>query len=113
MLNYPFAENSWGEEFQLCNSPEHLIDLNGIFTREDQCFSIGFDGGEYVYFIKLNCEEKVYIFDFEKSHEHLKVEANSWKEYLIQIEKIEEEIKQDELEDLERVKHKKWWQFWI
>lgn len=113
MLNYPFSEGSWGAEFSLCNDLRHIIDLNGVFTQDDKSFSIGSDGGEYYYFIKLNGEEKVYIFDLEGTDLHMSIEADSWTEYLMQIEKLHHEFHQEELRKLERKKNKKWWQFWI
>jgi hypothetical protein len=114
MLNYPFDEDSWGAEFQLSNNTNYIVDINGIFESKDKNFAIGSDGGEFIYFIKLNENNgKVYIFDLENSPAHMSVEAESWKEYLTQIEKLHYEIKQDELEDFERKKNKKWWQFWI
>ncbi|WP_321281163.1 SMI1/KNR4 family protein [Marinifilum fragile] len=113
MLDYPFAYDSFGAEFSLCNSVKHVIDCNGIFEPEDKCFSIGSDGGEFYYFIKLNGEEKVYVFDLEGSKEHLTVEAETWADYLDIISKQHEEILQDELESAERKRNKKWWQFWI
>ncbi len=113
MSNYPFSQDSWGAEFSLCNEPKYIIDLNGIFTPKDKCFVIGSNGGEFYYFIKLNGEEKVYIFDLESSDDHMSVEAESWVEYLTQIEKIHDEFHQEELREIEREKNKKWWQFWI
>ena len=113
MLNYPFSDESWGAEFSLCNNPKHVIDLNGVFDKQDECFSIGSDGGEFYYFIKLNADDKVYIFDLEGSDSHKTVEAKSWNEYLTQIENIHEQFRQEEQTELERKKNKKWWQFWI
>ncbi len=113
MLNYPFSDDSWGAEFSLCNDPKHVIDLNGVFDKQDECFSIGSDGGEFYYFIKLNADDKVYIFDLEGSDSHKTVEAKSWKEYLTQIENLQEQFRQEEQTELERKKNKKWWQFWI
>jgi len=113
MLQYPFSEASWGAEFSLCNYPEQVISLNGIFTQADECFSIGSDGGEFYYFIKLDGGEKVYIFDLEGSKAHMSIEADNWPAYLRQIEIIHDEHKQEALLELERKKHKKWWQFWI
>ncbi|WP_299245239.1 SMI1/KNR4 family protein [uncultured Aquimarina sp.] len=113
MLNYPFSEDSWGAEFLLCNNPKRIINLNGVFTKEDKSFSIGSDGGEYYYFIKLIEEEKVYIFDLEGSDEHMSTEANSWTEYLMQIEKTHDKLSQEKLKELERKANRKWWQFWV
>jgi SMI1/KNR4 family protein SUKH-1 len=113
MLNYPFSKDSWGAEFSLCNDPKHVIDLNGVFDKQDESFSIGSDGGEFYYFIKLNEDDKVYIFDLEGSGAHKTVEAKSWKEYLTQIENLHAQFRQEEQNELERKKNKKWWQFWI
>jgi hypothetical protein len=113
MLNFPFSEDSWGAEFSLCNDPKHIIDLNGVFDKQDESFSIGSDGGEFYYFIKLDGDEKVYIFDLEGSDVHKSIEANSWKEYLSQIDKLHDQFRLEEQLELERKKNKKWWQFWI
>ncbi|WP_299215078.1 SMI1/KNR4 family protein [uncultured Aquimarina sp.] len=113
MLSYPFSKDSWGAEFSLCNNAKRIIDLNGVFTPEDKSFSIGSDGGEYYYFIKLNGEEKVYIFDLEGSDKHMNIEADSWSEYLIQIKNTHDVLHQEENRELERKENKKWWQFWI
>ena len=113
MLDYPFLEGSWGADFSLCTDPKHIIDLNGVFTRSDGCFSIGSDGGEYYYFIKLNGEEKVFIFDLEGSDVHMSIVAYTWMEYLEQIEGLHDEFRRDRLLELKREENKKWWQFWI
>ncbi|TPN86835.1 hypothetical protein [Aquimarina algicola] len=73
MLNYLFSKDSWAAEFLLCNNPKRIINLNGVFTKEDKSFSIGSDGEEHYYFIKLNGEEKVHIFDLEGSDEHMNI----------------------------------------
>lgn len=75
-------------------------------------FAVGCDGGEFIYYVKLNGEETVYIFDMEKSNSHNSVEASSWKNYLENITKVHHEIEEDERQQIER-KKKKWWQFWI
>ncbi|WP_407556767.1 SMI1/KNR4 family protein [Winogradskyella sp. 4-2091] len=111
MLDYPFSEDSFGAEFSLSNDPKYIIDINGVFTQEDESFSIGSDGGEFYYFIKLNGNEKVYIFDLEGSKDHMSVVSESWSEYLTQIENLHDEFRQEKLNDLERKKNKKWWQF--
>lgn len=113
MLTYPFPKNSFGEEFMLTNSVEILLDCNVVFSKEDKCFAVGTDGGEFIYYIKLNGEETVYIFDMEKSDSHNSVEASSWKIYLESITKVHQEIEDDERLEAERKKYKKWWQFWI
>lgn len=113
LLNYPFQEDSFGEEFMLTNNPEVLLNCNGVFDRENKCLAIGSDGGEFIYYIKLNGEEKVYIFDLEDSKANNSVEANNWGIYLENIKKIHLEIEEDEKYDKERKENKKWWQFWI
>ncbi|MFC3811433.1 hypothetical protein [Lacihabitans lacunae] len=113
MLNYPFPKDSFGEEFMLPNSPDILLDCNGVFSKEDKCFAVGSDGGEFLYYIKLNGKETVYVFDLEKSDVHNSIEAHSWKAYLKKIKKVQKEIEEDERQEAERKKNKKWWQFWI
>lgn len=113
MLNYPLPENSFGEEFMLTNSVEILLDCNGIFKKNDLCFAIGSDGGEFIYYVKLDGQETVYIYDLENSDAHNSVEADNWEMYLENIRKVHREIEEDEKRQIERKKNKKWWQFWI
>ena len=113
LLNYPFQKGSFGEEFMLTTNPEILLDINGLFSKADKCLAIGFDGGEYTYYIKLNGEETVYIFDLENSKAHNSIEAVNWETYLENIKNVHLEIEEDEKYDEERIKNKKWWQFWI
>jgi len=113
MLNYPFPKDSFGEELMLTNSIEIILDYNGAFDTKDKCFAVGSDGGEFIYYIKLNGEDTVYIFDMENSDYHNSIEATSWQNYLGNINKIHQEIEEDERQEIERKKNKKWWQFWI
>lgn len=113
MLNYPFPKDSFGEELMLANSVEIILDCNGVFDIKNKYFAIGSDGGEFIYYIKLNGEEIVYIFDLENSDYHNSIEAPNWQKYLENINKVHQEIEEDESQALERIKNKKWWQFWI
>ena len=113
MLDYPFAEDSFASEFLLCNSPEGILEYNSGYKPSAEAFTIGTDGGENTYFIKLDEDGQVYVFDLEAPDDTLKLEAATWDEYLKQIEALHEEIRQDELFMAERKRNKKWWQFWI
>jgi hypothetical protein len=113
MINYPFPNGSFGEEFMLTNNIEILLDCNGVFVKDDLCFAVGSDGGEYIYYIKLDGQETVYIYDLENSDSHNSVVAHSWKNYLEKIMKEHQDIEEDERKMAERKKNKKWWQFWI
>tara|TARA_Y100001954_G_C15697605_1_gene546102 strand:+ start:657 stop:1070 length:414 start_codon:yes stop_codon:yes gene_type:complete len=113
MLNYPFDNDSFGFDCMLPKSPQILEDCNCIFTQSDKCLAIGSDGGEFTYYIKLNGEETVYIFDLEQSDYHHSIEANTWEDYLDNIHKIDKEYLEEEQKRIERKKNKKWWQFWI
>ncbi len=113
MLNYPFSEDSWAAEFSLCNNPKHVIELNEAIQPKGNIFAIGSDGGEFFYYIKLNGEEKVYIFDLEGSDKHMSIEADSWAKYLNQLNTLNIELYQEQLQELERKRNKKWWQFWV
>jgi len=112
MLNYPFDENSFGYDFMLPNSSKTLETCN-IFPKNDNRFIVGSDGGEHIYYIRLNGEETVYIFDLEQSKLHNSIEAKTWEDYLNNIRKIDQEILEDEKRYEEQNKNKKWWQFWI
>ena len=74
---------------------------------------MGSDGGEFTYYIKLNGEETVYIFDMERSDLHNSVEASNWSDYLDYIREVHQEIEEDEELEKERKLNKRWWQFWI
>lgn len=117
MQAYPFTKDDFWADIMLPNNVERVIDCSGVFTGKDKCFSIGSDGSEYLYFIKLNGEEKVYVFDLEKTSEHLTVFTNSWSEYIKRIDlfdaELEEEEKQCQAERRKRKNNKSWWQFWI
>ena len=95
------------------NSVDILLDCNSAFDINDKCFAVGSDGGEFIYYIKLNGEDIVYIFDMENSDYHNSIEAPSWQNYLGNINKVHQEIEEDDRQELERKKNKKWWQFWI
>ena len=113
MLNYPYSDDSFAAEFNLCKDVEGIIRNNSIFDQNEKCFAVGSDGGEYIYFIRIGEGEKVYIYDYERSDKHLSIESETWSNYLIKIEKLQKEILRDELIMTERRKNRKWWQFWI
>ena len=113
MLNYPFPLDSIAAELFLCADVQGILDNNSIFHQGDKVFAIGSDGGEFIYYIKLNGEEKVYIYDYEDSDVNHTVEAETWSDYLKDLLIGMERMKEDELLEIERKKHKKWWQFWI
>lgn len=113
MLNYPFPLDSFAAELLLCADVQGVLDNNSLFSPEEGKFVIGGDGGEWTYYIKLNGEEKVYIYDLERSYMHNAIETETWNDYIKSMELQEERILQDELLEAERKKHKKWWQFWI
>jgi len=111
MLNYPFPLDSFAAALLLCADVKGILDNNSIFHPEDKVFAIGSDGGELIYYLKLNGEEKVYIYDFESSEVNHTVEA-TWSDYLKSMQQTEAEILQDRLLEIERKKSRKWWQFW-
>ncbi len=113
MLNYPFPLDSFAAEFLLCTDVQAIIGKNSLFSPEEGKFAISGDGGELTFYIKLNGEEKVYIYDLERSSIHHTVETETWNDYVKSMQQTEEEILQEELLEIERKKHKKWWQFWI
>ncbi len=113
MLHYPYPEDSFAAERSLSRSVEHLIRLNAVFENTPGCFAIGSDGGEFIYFLRLGEDEKVYIYNHERSDEHRTVEAETWEDYLRNLQAVHEEILQDELKMTERRKNRKWWQFWV
>ncbi len=43
----------------LINDPKILLDYNGFLKVEDYFFTVGSDGGEFTYHIKLNGGESV------------------------------------------------------
>lgn len=113
MLNYPFPGDSFAAELTLCNNVRGIIDNNSIFEKKQNCFAVGSDGGELIYFIRINEGEKVYIYDYEQSDINLSIEAKSWNEYLRNLEGIDKKIVEDTLKMAEKKRNKKWWQFWI
>lgn len=113
MLNYPYPDDSFAAELTLCNNVEGIISNNSIFEKKQNCFAVGSDGGEFIYFIRINEGEKVYIYDFEQSDKSLSIEAESWYEYLRNLEEIDKRILEDELKMAAKKRNKKWWQFWI
>lgn len=113
MLNYPFKSDSFANEFSLTTDIEQIIGINSTFDYSEKKFAVGSDGGEWSFYVKLNSDDKVYIFDLEESHIHNTVCANSWEDYLKKIIKEEEEIEKEMEEAKKRKANKKWWQFWI
>lgn len=111
MLNYPFSASSFAYEFALCADYKRVLDYNGVFEKPDNSFAIGADGGEYIFFIRLNEESKVYIFDLEGSKYHMSVEANDWSEYFTKLVMAEENIGIDIGENKRRTTQNKWWKF--
>lgn len=75
MLNYPFPSDSFIAELSLCADVEGIINNNTIFHPDEKVFAVGSDGGEFIYYVKLNGEEEVYIYDHESSYIHNTVEA--------------------------------------
>ena len=115
MLNYPFSEESFANEFLLPNDIEHVIEMNKeneLVDKSENPFFVGSDGGEEYYFIKTkSINSSVYVFDLEKGKHSMK--ADSFQVYLNQIDETLKEIEADEKAEIERKKNKKWWQFWI
>ncbi|MDZ4242117.1 MAG: hypothetical protein U1D99_04755, partial [Candidatus Omnitrophota bacterium] len=69
-------------------------------------------GGEEVFFLDLNKNpSEVFVYSYET--DGTEVKFRSWKDYLQEIEKSLQEIREDERAMAERKKNKKWWQFWI
>lgn len=114
MLNYPFPLDSFAAELLLWADVESILMSNeSRFGPEEGKFAIGCDGGELTYYLKLNGDEKVYIYDLEGSYIHNTLEAETWNDFIKSMQQTEEEILQDKLLEIERRKNKKWWQFWI
>lgn len=111
MLNYPFENDSFASEFTLSDDPASIIDCTSILPNGQ--FAVGHDGGEFVYYVELNGNERVFIHDHEESEVHNTVLAENWNDFLDFIRKEEEEIRRDEIQMKERKANKKWWQFWI
>jgi hypothetical protein len=112
MLNYPFEYDSFTAEFSLCNDINGIIANNEVFEADERKFAVGSDGGELIFYIYLNGDNKVYIYDFERSHLHDSIESDSWDDYLKSLIRDEEEMKLDGQPILQKNKHKKWWEFW-
>ena len=113
MLNYPFKPDSYAKEFSLTTDVEQIIGINSTFEYSEKKFAVGTDGGEWSFYIKLDSDDKVYIFDLEESHINNTIFANSWDEYLKNIAKEEEDIEKEMEKSKKRKVNKKWWQFWI
>ncbi|MEQ8685654.1 MAG: hypothetical protein RIE86_10185 [Imperialibacter sp.] len=113
MLDYPFPADSFAAELSLCTNVKSILDNNCVFQPAERSFAVGSDGGEFIYYVKLDGEEKVYIYDFERSHVHNSVEADTWAGFLHSLSLQEEELNKDELLEEKRKRNKKWWQFWI
>lgn len=110
MLHYPFPNDSFAEEL-LMNNADMVIEQNQDSNFAKGKFFIGHDGGEERYFLKLNNDEKVYVWDLELNKE--RIESNTWKDYLKNVQDVLDEIIEDERNMKEIKKNKKWWQFWI
>ncbi|HTL59033.1 MAG TPA: SMI1/KNR4 family protein [Candidatus Limnocylindrales bacterium] len=108
MANYPFAPDSFTEEFLLPNSVEGLPGSAAAGIKlPPSSFIIGTDGGEQVYFIDWSKESSpVYVFELETGR--TKEEAPSLDAYVEKCRDMGLEIKRDE----EERARKKWWQFW-
>lgn len=113
MLNYPFREGSIAIDCMLPQYPELLEVENGVIPNENKYLAIGSDGGELIFFLRLNGSETVYIHDAESSGLHHSIEARTWKEYLNKISNIDQETQEEEKAYTDRKLKKKWWQFWI
>lgn len=114
MLNYPFKEDSFGEEFLLANNSRYIININSVEAVRplNDIFYIGTDGGECQYFIRLG-EEGGKVYEYSVESDEYEEYSTDWRSYLVDIERVHREIEEDELLQQKIKDNKKWWQFWI
>ena len=114
-LSYPFGSDSWAAQLAMPDDAERVIRDNsdrawlvdlGV-TCADDCFLIGSDGGETVYFVNLK-EPRTRIFAGNLETGSFAREATSLDEWLAQIRSVDDELAQDAA----AMSQKRWWQFW-
>ncbi|BDS07436.1 hypothetical protein NT6N_24760 [Oceaniferula spumae] len=125
VISHPFPKSD-SSDFELCSNYELLLQENrelrenGFFGREwnKSWFAIGFDGCGNEYFITTDpFDGRIYFADHEDEFhtEDLgkNVHYGSFQEYVDYLRELEEDTRRDELLMEERIKNRKWWQFWI
>ena len=114
VLSYPFAPDSFADEFMLPNRPSALIDLNGAreaIAGVSRPFFVGSDGGEESYFVDASrSDSPVYVFELETGRHRILVP--SWAEYLGRIGETHAEIESDQALLSKRKLERRWWEFW-
>ena len=114
MLNYPFSDDSFADEFLLPKDVDRILENNQGATeylKIAKPFVVGSDGGEETYFIDLASDvSRVFTFDLEIGR--YEQTASDWKEYLAQIRSELKEIEDDKSAEQKRKLNKKWWEFW-
>ena len=114
VLNYPFAADSFANEFMLLDNVDAVVELNeaGVEIGDvERPFFVGSDGGEEWFFIDASKEESpVFVFQLESGKHHIR--AGTWGGYLEEIRTAHAEIEADEEAARQRKLTKQWWEFW-
>jgi cell wall assembly regulator SMI1 len=114
MRGYPFPQGSSADELMLVTKLDDVLRENshpGNYPGIAEPFIIGSDGGEEVYLIDLAASQsQVFVYDVEKGAHSVK--ANTWPEYLGQVQAVLDEIAADKRAQAERKANKKWWELW-
>ncbi len=120
MRDYPFPPDSSAAELWSPPDADWVIRTSqqwsetGLYDRpwSARYLALGGDGGEEHYILDLGTSPpSVLVADVE----NWKVEplADDWQSWLAMLEEWHAEIEQDERDHGERLRGKRWWQFWI
>jgi hypothetical protein len=120
MRDYPFPPNSSAAEMWSRPDADWVIwrsrewSKSGLYDRpwSARYLALGGDGGEEEYILDLGTTPpSVLTADVENGT--VEPIATDWQSWLALLEERHAEIEQDERDMAERLRNKRWWEFWI
>ena len=124
MQNHPMP-NSDTATWDLCDSPEELRRINrelreeGFFGGrwESSWWAIGSDGlGNHHFILTAPYDGRVYFADHEGTHDPSDPQTEpypSFEAFIQMLREIEEEAEKEASRLDEKIRNRRWWQFWI
>jgi hypothetical protein len=120
MRDYPFPSDSSAAELWSRPDADWVIwrsrewSKSGLYDRpwSERYVALGSDGGEEEYILDLGTTPpSVLTADVENGT--VEPIATDWQRWLALLDEWHAEIEQDERDMAERVRNKRWWEFWI
>ena len=94
MLQYPFREASWAEQFGLPDYERRVLEMNRDYEAPGvpEAFFVGDDGGETAFFINLAAPDAG-VWALDLASETCKPFASTWEAFLDCLRKYNDEAK--------------------